>query len=479
MGDRFPLKILSKDLSRCLPRVTIVALLALTLAASPSFADDTSREGADNATSASDLTAFKGKVVRIESKSDSDRCLNVRDSSRKNLTPIVASKIRKRGVGRRFEIISADNGTYSIRSAHTGRLVTEKDGKILQTGMTTADDDAQRWIVTRRSGGYVFTNVATTNRLSVSGSRVRQAGADTRIDSSQIFRIRENPVMLDGYYALFTPSGNVIALSTASIKDGTRMILKKNKEDTVGQQFLLASSPNGYHMVKNSISFKSLDIKGSSEAGGARFIQKTYEKKKSQRFKLIPSGDGSYLLKSALGPYVSVTADRAKAGVVTTTDRSRALKVRVKSVEYSSGVSRLDARIKKLHKKIGSGGNTMKKSFNYVVKHYKHRNHPNNFKGDWIARYAWDMVSKKHGHCKNFAATLCVLFRSYGYDAQVVTGYVPSRSRGWAVHGWVEATIKGKTYIFDADLYVQLGARGWYKRTYRNAPVKYRIEKRW
>jgi hypothetical protein len=47
------------------------------------------------------------------------------------------------------------------------------------------------------------------------------------------------------------------------------------------------------------------------------------------------------------------------------------------------------------------------------------------------------------------------------------------------VHGWVEATVKGKTYIFDADLNVQIGNRGWYKRTYGSAPIRYRVEKRW
>jgi transglutaminase-like putative cysteine protease len=113
------------------------------------------------------------------------------------------------------------------------------------------------------------------------------------------------------------------------------------------------------------------------------------------------------------------------------------------------------------------------------VSHYRHVDHPNDFKGDWITRYAWYMISKKHGHCKNFAAALCVIFRSYGYDARVVTGYVPSRSRGWAEHGWVEATIKGKTYIFDPSYGQSRGMNGWYKRTYKNALIRYRLEKRW
>jgi hypothetical protein len=281
-------------------------------------------------------------------------------------------------------------------------------------------------------------------------------------------------VKFDGYYLFLTENDNVISLRKASLKDGVGMVLKKNKPSSVGRQFLLISSSNGYHVVKNSISFKALSLKGDEGA-----TQKTYKKSKNQRFKLIPSGDGWYVLKSASGPYLSASSDKSGAKIIAKADKANALKVRLKKTEYSTGINKLDKEIKKLHKKIGNSGDTMKKSFKYVVSHYKHRDHANDFSGDWISRYALYMASNKHGHCKNFAALVCVLFRSYGYDAQVVTGYVPSRSRGWAVHGWVEATVKGKTYIFDPDLNVQLGNRGWYKRTYGNAPVRYRIEKRW
>jgi hypothetical protein len=193
----------------------------------------------------------------------------------------------------------------------------------------------------------------------------------------------------------------------------------------------------------------------------------------------VTSGDGWYLLKIALGTYVSVASDRAKAKIVTTTDRSKALKVQVGEAEYSTGMSKLDSKLKKIRRDIGFKGNTMRKSWNYVVKHYHHVRQPDDSSGNWIARKAYYMVTKKRGHCKNFASILCVLFRSYGFDARVVTGYVPSRSRGWAPHGWAEVTIDGKVYIFDADLHRQLGNRGWYKRTYSNAPVRYRIGKRW
>jgi hypothetical protein len=475
---------------------TVVLLLALLSTAVPgfSYADDTVPPMLPESDSSDDLTDntaapmlpesdisddLTDAVVVISPKSDAEYGLSVKGASRGNGVAVVVKKLKEKdGAEQRFEIAGAGEGVYIIRSVHTGRLIAEKDGAIVQTGMTAASDDSQRWVITKRSGGYVFTNAATANRLSVSNDRVKPIGAADTTDA-QIFKISKSRLRLDGYYLFLTENDNVVSLRKASLKDGESMILKKDKPSSVGKQFLLVSSSNGYHMVKNSISFKSLGIKDGSKKDGAGFIQSAYKKNKDQRFRLIPARDGWYYLKSASGLYVSASSDTSGAKIVTASDKEDALKLRLEETEYSSGIPKLDKEIEKLHKKIGTSGNMMQKSFRYVVSHYRHREHPNDFSGDWIARYAWYMASNKYGHCKNFAAIVCVLFRSYGYDARVVTGYVPSRSRGWAVHGWVEASVGGRFYIFDADLNVQLGNRGWYKRSYGNAPVSYRIEKRW
>jgi hypothetical protein len=428
---------------------------------------------------ASDIPAdLIGTVVSISPGSDSKQYLDVKDSSRNEGAPVIAVKKRD-GTGQRFEILSAGEGVYVIRSVSTGRLITEKSGGIVQTGMSSATDDTQCWAITKRSKGYLFTNAATGNRLSLAGSSAKPAEADSPVTATQIFKLEVAPIVLDGYYSFITQADNVIALSKNSIKNDTAFILKRYKKNTVGRQFFLISSSDGYHAVRNSISFKALSVKGASAGDGATFIQRDYKKKKHQRFKLVPSGDGWFLLKNALGSYVSASADEAKGELVTAGDAAKALKVRVRATEYSTGMPKLDAKIKKIRKKIGVKGDVVKKSFNYVITHYDYREHPNDFNGDWISRYAWYMVNKGYGHCKNYAATLCVFLRSYGYDARVVTGHVPSRSRGWAVHGWVEAKMNGKTYVFDPSFAHSRGAKGWYKRTYKNALLDYRIEKSW
>ncbi|MDR3225172.1 MAG: RICIN domain-containing protein, partial [Clostridiales Family XIII bacterium] len=74
--------------------------------------------------------------------SDDKLRLDVKGASREDGAPIVAAKKRS-GMDRRFEICASGDDTYIIRSVYTGRLITEKGGKIVQTGMTVATDDTQ------------------------------------------------------------------------------------------------------------------------------------------------------------------------------------------------------------------------------------------------------------------------------------------------------------------------------------------------
>jgi hypothetical protein len=246
--------------------ILLTFALLFTLVPGMSFADEPApQDGSAPKLPASNLSDdLTRKVISISPKSNSKLNIDVKGPSRDEGVAIVVKK-KESGIYGRFVIIKSGDNTYFIRSASTGRLIAERDGKIVQTGMTAATDDAQRWAITKWSGGYYFTNAATADRLSVSKSAVKPVSADTKISDAQIFNLKVNPIVLDGYYTFTTQAGNAIALSKASIKNGTGMILKKNAKGSVGRQFFLISSPNGYHAVKNSISFKALSIKGNSE----------------------------------------------------------------------------------------------------------------------------------------------------------------------------------------------------------------------
>lgn len=87
--------------------------------------------------------------------------------------------------------------------------------------------------------------------------------------------------------------------------------------------------------------------------------------------------------------------------------------------------------------------------------------------------FAQEMISQHGGNCYRFASLFCWLARGLGYDARVVSGWVPSYSGGSAPHGWVEITIDGRVYIFDPDMAEAIPSTNWYMRTYDDPPTNY------
>ena len=87
--------------------------------------------------------------------------------------------------------------------------------------------------------------------------------------------------------------------------------------------------------------------------------------------------------------------------------------------------------------------------------------------------YAREMATVGSGNCYRSASLMCWLARGLGYDAQVVSGWVPSHSGGRAPHGWVEVKSNGKVYVIDADMNHAVPYKDWFMVTYEAAPVAY------
>jgi len=143
------------------------------------------------------------------------------------------------------------------------------------------------------------------------------------------------------------------------------------------------------------------------------------------------------------------------------------------SVGWTSGDATLDARIRTIQSKLGSTGNVLLKSFNYV-KGFTYIRTPDIPQGDYSVPYALSMLQKNGGNCYRFAALFCVLARAYGYNAKVISGKVPRRGGGWAPHGWVEITQGGKVYVCDPDLAKNYPKNNWFMFSYSQAPTTYR-----
>ncbi len=87
--------------------------------------------------------------------------------------------------------------------------------------------------------------------------------------------------------------------------------------------------------------------------------------------------------------------------------------------------------------------------------------------------YAQAMYDNQGGNCYRFASLFCWMARALGYDAQVVSGWVPSQAGGQAPHGWVEINQGGSTFVCDPDMANSLPDYNWFMVTYAGAPVSY------
>ncbi len=112
----------------------------------------------------------------------------------------------------------------------------------------------------------------------------------------------------------------------------------------------------------------------------------------------------------------------------------------------------------------------------YVRDNYNYLKRPFVQKGetDWEKQYALDMLDMQKGNCYSFAALYYYLAKQIGYDAHAVIGTIGHEH---SPHGWVEITMDGTTYIFDAEMEMAYRKRGIYhdifKKTYDTAPFLY------
>ena len=65
------------------------------------------------------------------------------------------------------------------------------------------------------------------------------------------------------------------------------------------------------------------------------------------------------------------------------------------------------------------------------------------------------------GGCYVMAATFYEMARELGYDAHQMSGYVPRRGGGLAIHSWVEIVTNGVTYVVDPDFAYESGNNGY------------------
>jgi hypothetical protein len=380
------------------------------------------------------------------------------------------------GLNQRFSLIriGADAAArYLITSLSSGLVLTASGSSVTQTARLSTPSPSQLWRGVAEPGG---TMLISDTGLALTMSNSELVAAPPQESLAQAFTIAAVPPLAAGTYHLYTPAGNRLDVSGSSTAAGANVLLW-SATTGFNQIFKLDVTLGGATSIIASHSSKALSIEGAQATPGANVVQANHVlNAPSQVFSLVPADSGWFVLKSNLGTWLATNADTAGSNVFSTTNEAAALRLRFEPVaRYSTGIAELDVKLDWIrNNRIGLSGDVLRASYNYVVGNYSYRSGSLYPSGDWAAPFALEMINYGSGNCYRYAALFCILARSYGYEAWVVSGYVPSVSGGWAPHGWVEVRVNGTVYLCDPDLAYALPRYNWYMVTYGQAPTTYR-----
>jgi hypothetical protein len=379
----------------------------------------------------------------------------------------------------KFKAERVDTQIYTFECINSGKYLTDKNGAVKQTKMSKgAFSDTQKWRAERVHGGFTLINVATGNAMTLTSNKQDRYGIRvTPVKSgskTQIFRWQETATLAENAYIVSTKTSKRVAPKNGGATQGTNVQLEA-KKNSAAHKWGIQYVDSTYFIIRNLSSQKVLDIKNDSTANNANVWLWNYNGSRAQLWQAIPAGDGWFYLKSKGNMYLANAGNGKTNGnnvrVVKKVTAAQKFRFQVARGTISGNV-RLDSILNKILDKVGRNGDVLKKCYDYV-KSYRYRSGSLHPTGNWSIPFAIEMYEKKSGNCYRYAALFCWLARACGYEADVVSGGVPSVSRGIAPHGWVEIRLNGKTYICDPDLAAEIRGINWYMRTYANAPIRY------
>jgi len=366
---------------------------------------------------------------------------------------------------------------YSVQNVNSQHFLADDNGSPEQSDEPSAGlSDKHLWQVVLQSDGYVLVNKASGRYLGLDKSNKLMLG--TSQGARSIFSFTKTVPFDVGYYRLYTSTGLYIDLSSGSTKDGAALRLE-GKSSATTQKFRVTKS--GYYFVmRNFRSFKAVEVKGGAKAAAGSVVQQsTYKATKNQRFTMLPAGGGWWYLKTAAGLYLSAkTPSKDGSRIYTTTDPGKALKLKLSKAGQVTGNTTVDYRVDSILTAVGRAGTPkqiLQRSYRYLINRYPYRTASLYPTGQWKVNRALDMVKRKSGNCYRYAALYCVIAEALGYDANVVSGWVPTVSGYKSPHGWVEIRSGTKTYLVDVSMGRSYSAYRWFWITYSDAPIEYHV----
>ena len=121
----------------------------------------------------------------------------------------------------------------------------------------------------------------------------------------------------------------------------------------------------------------------------------------------------------------------------------------------------------------------LKTCFDYIKKNYPYKRIYGLPTAKTLSHnYAEYMLKKRKGNCFCYASAFACIARVLGYEVRVNEGFITTTAGGPDTHGWTEAKINKRWYLFDISMHKRLGVNLYMKRK-GSYPHKYKYNHRY
>lgn len=260
------------------------------------------------------VRSLKNGVYVIETLLVKDKVLNFKtDSEQLEICKLESSDTQK------FNILYTGNGCYQIASTYNQKvLISGNDGKVFW-GKSGDNSLEQKWILKKYSAdAYLIISAYDGKCLEVTDEEIENGTVVLKSEGNgsqgQQFKFYETvvgaEVLEDGIYTIHSALDDtkVLDVCGASKKSDANIHLYQSN-GKAWQQFVIKRMDDGNYMVHSYYSGMSMDVVGSN------VLQYFPVEKESQRWKIIPVGNGYYnIICASENKALDASGGKAKNG---------------------------------------------------------------------------------------------------------------------------------------------------------------------
>lgn len=375
----------------------------------------------------------------------------------------------------KFSIKYINSDEFIIRSVISGKLIAQKNNKVIQTDK---NDNNSRWKLYWSTKGLNIINSGNNLYMDVSNS---DPGLSTPIITKDLdyskgesFSFIKTDLSTVGVYNICPACnlGNSLNINGGSWWCGAQIFSWNGYDDSNCKWFIECVGGNLYRIVSDKTGYV-VDVSNGSCHDLDQIQQYSWNGGSPQLWWIEFSDDGWLNFVNAtnglmLDCFGQNTYSGAPVGLFHRNGaNSQNWRLHLTTPVTFSGNAELDGHLRN----ICRGCPSLDSAYNFVAG-FPYRNGDLWPGGDWTVPYALDMIYNWSGNCYRYAALFMWCARALGYNANVHCGELGTIGGGRQAHGWVEI-YDGGTYVCDPELQYMLGQYNFYMITYSNAPVIY------